>query len=129
MIEQTMHAHAAHLRAVVRYQQAVVAFRRIQGSHEALQNTLRDSLHDTLVKLANSRQAAAQSREVVHAAVRAFVHALRDADRPPEVALKSTKRTVEAIVFALPPWQAITDSKPLLDDAVRWAIEAYYDAA
>jgi hypothetical protein len=129
MIEQTIHAHAAHLRAVVRYQQAVVAYRRVQGSHEALHNTLRDSLHETLVKLANSREAAARSREVVRVSVRAFVHALRDADRPPEVTLKMTKRTVGAIVFALPPWQAITDSKPLLDDAVRWAIEAYYDAA
>jgi leucyl-tRNA synthetase len=129
MIEQTMHAHAAHMRAVVRFQQAVVAFRRVQSSHQALHNSLRESLHDTLAKLAESRQAAAESREAVHAAVRAFVHVLRDADRPPEVALKLTKRTVTAIVVALPPWQEITDSKPLLDDAVQWAIEAYYDAA
>ena len=32
-------------------------------------------------------------------------------------------------LVAMPAGVALTDSKPLMDDAVRWAIEAYYEAA
>jgi hypothetical protein len=121
MIERSMAAYASHVSAVVLFQRAVVEFRRSQSAHEAL--------HDSLVKLAHSRQAAADCRDDVHAAVRAFVHVLRADARPPEIALGMTKRAMSAIVVAMPAGQTLTDSKPLMDDAVRWAIEAYYDAA
>jgi hypothetical protein len=121
MIERSMAAYASHVRSVVRFQRAVVEFRRSRSAHEAL--------HDSLAMLARSRQAAADCRADLHSAVRAFVHVLRADARPPEMALGMTKRAMSAIVVAMPAGEAITDTKPLMDDVVRWAIEAYYDAA
>jgi hypothetical protein len=121
MIERSMSAYASHMRSVARFQRAVTEFRRVQSAHEAL--------HDTLVMLARSRQAAADSRDAVHSAVRDFVHVLRADACPPEIALGMTKRAMSAIVVAMPVGVALSDSKPLMDDAVRWAIEAYYEAA
>ena len=37
-----------------------------------------------------------------------------------------TKRAVLAIVQAMPADETLPDSEPLVQDAVRWAIEAYY---
>jgi len=121
MIERSMCAYASHMSSVERFQRAAAEFRRVQSAHQAL--------HETLVMLAHSRQAAADSRDAVHSAVRDFVHVLRADACPPEIALGMTKRAMRAIVIAMPAGTVLTDAKPLMDDAVRWAIEAYYEAA
>jgi hypothetical protein len=120
-IERAMRAYATFLRAVERHQHAVAQFRLVRDSHE--------TLHGMLQTLAADRQAAAAGRLSVRAAVRAYVHRLRAEHRTPEVALRMTKRACRAIVTEIPGDETIRNSDPLLEETVRWAIEAYYEAA
>lgn len=121
MLERSMVVYSAHLRSVVRDQRAVIEFRQAQRSHEAL--------HTMLVELARNRQAAAEGRNAIRSAVRGYVLALRADNRAPEIALGMMKRAVSAIVVAMPMGEALPNPQPLLDDTVRWAIQAYYEAA
>jgi hypothetical protein len=120
-IERTMRAYGTFLRSVERYQQSVAKFRTTRDAHA--------SLHALLTDLAAERVVAAAGRLDVRDAVRLYVRRLRDEDRTPEVALRLTKRTCRAIVLAMPAAESLRNPDTLLDDAVRWAIEAYYEAA
>ena len=120
-IERAMRAYAAFMRSAERYQKAVVEYRRLRDAHETMRGLLRE--------LAAHRESAASGRLEVRNAVRTYVHRLRGEDRAPEVALRLLKRTVRTIVLAMPPQEALRNPDELFDDTVRWAIEAYYDAA
>jgi hypothetical protein len=109
------------MRSVARFQRSVIEFRRVRTSHQ--------QLHEVIAELARNREAAAERRIAIHAAVRAFVHVLRADNRAPEIALGMTKRAIRAIVVAMPAGESLPDPEPLFDDAVRWAIQAYYEAA
>jgi hypothetical protein len=121
LLERSVIAYAAHLRSVARCQRSVIDFRRAKSSH--------DELHSMLDALARNRAAAIDGRTDIQAAVRDFVHALRADHRAPEIALGMTKRAVRAIVVALPLGESLPNPETLLDDTVRWAIQAYYEAA
>jgi hypothetical protein len=120
-IERAMHAYAAFMRSAERFQKSVAEYRRLRDTHE--------TMHGLLRELAANRESAASGRLEVRTAVRTYVHRLRAEDRAPEVALRLLKRTVRAIVLAMPPQDALRNPDELFDDTVRWAIEAYYDAA
>lgn len=116
-----MNAYAVFLCSVERHQRSVAEFRRVRDSHEAL--------HTLLSELAANRESAAAGRLEIRIAVRAYVHRLRDEEHSPEVAVRMAKRTCHAIVLEMPAAQALRNADALLEDTVRWAIEAYYDAA
>jgi hypothetical protein len=120
-IERTMRAYGTFLRSVERYQQSVSRFRTTRNAHA--------TLHALLTELAAERAVAAAGRLDVRDAVRHYVRRLRDEDRTPEVALRMTKRACLAIVIAMPAAESLRNPDALLDDAIRWAIEAYYEAA
>jgi hypothetical protein len=120
-IERAMHAYATYLRSQERYQQSVADFRRARSTHEAIQATLGH--------LAEGRASAAAGRLDIRTAVRTYVQRLRAEERPPEVALRMAKWTCRSIAFAIPADDALRNPDALLEDTVRWAIEAYYDAA
>jgi hypothetical protein len=120
-IERAMHAYAAYLSSVERYQKSVADFRRVKDSHEAIQGLIQE--------LAANRDGAAAGRLEVRNAVRRYVLKLRAEERPPEVTLGLVKRTFTTIVLAMPKQESLKIPVALLEDSVRWAIEAYYDAA
>jgi hypothetical protein len=120
-IEQAMHAYAAFLRSAERFQKSVADFRRVKDSHETIQNLIRE--------LAANREGATAGRLEVRNAVRQFVLRLREEERAPEVTLRMLKRTMSTIVHAMPAQEAFKNPDALLEDSIRWAIEAYYDAA
>lgn len=120
-IERAMRAYATYLRSVERYQSSVTELRRI---HESRQQLL-----VTLTELAKSRESATAGRLAIRAAVRQYVCQLRLEERAPEVALRMTKWTCRSIAQAIPEDDALRNPDALLEDTVRWAIEAYYDAA
>lgn len=120
-IERSIGVYAAFLRSVESYQKSVAEFRRAKSEHE--------SIHALLAGLAADRASAAAGRLAIRSAVRDYVRRLRDEKRGPEVALRMTKRACLSIVLGMPAAKALRNPDALLDDTVRWAIEAYYDAA
>ena len=120
-IDRAMHAYAAFLRSVERYQKSLTDFRRLKDSHE--------SMHTLIRELAANREGAASRRLEVRNAVREFVQRLRGDERAPEVTLRILKRTMHKIVLAMPQQESLRNPDALLEDSIRWAIEAYYDAA
>jgi hypothetical protein len=120
-IERAVRAYATFLRSVERHQRAVSQFRQARHTHE--------TLHSTLAELSAQRDAAAAGRLDVRTAIRTYVHVLRAEHRTPEVALRMTKQACRAIVVGIPAGDTLRNPEALLDDTVRWAIEAYYEAA
>jgi hypothetical protein len=120
-IERAMHAYASFMRSVERYQKSVADFRRLKDSHE--------SMHALIRELAANREGAASGRLELRSAVQQFVKRLRSEERAPEVTLRILKRTMNTIVLAMPERESLRNPDALLEDSVRWAIEAYYDAA
>ena len=121
LMEQTVAAYGQHLRAIVRFQKAVAEFRLAKEQHERLHATLND--------LAATREATALRRLEIRGAVCQYVQALRDDARAPEIVLSMTKRAMRSIVLHMPSSESLLNPEPLLEEAARWAILAYYDAA
>ena len=70
------------------------------------------------------QQASAASRALLRASLTAYVNALRADDLPPERMLRLVK---SAVTDALPDGTGTVASRLLVEDAVRWSIETYYD--
>jgi len=121
LMEHSISAYGRHLRAMARFQKAAVEFRQAKEQHERL--------HATLKELAIAREEAAVRRQQVRDAVCDYVRALRDDERAPETVLTMTKRAMRSIVVRMPANESLLNPEPLLEEAVRWAILAYYDAA
>jgi hypothetical protein len=120
-IERAVRAYAVFLRSVEHHQRVVARFRLARDTHE--------TLHSTLLELSTRRDAAAEGRLEIRSAIRKYVQALRAEHRAPEVVLRMTKHAYRAIVVAMPVEEALRNPEALLQDTVRWAIEAYYEAA
>ena len=72
------------------------------------------------------REASLQLRTQLRSAVTTYVRNLRDAGTPPERVLVSVKGVVrESFCREL----SAAGARALLEDVVRWSIDAYYDAA
>jgi hypothetical protein len=120
-IARAVHAYAAFQRSVERYQRSVAEYRRMRATFEEMRTAL--------AQLDAKRDSAAAGRLEIRNAVRQYVQLLRDEARAPEAMLRMTKRTCRSIVLGMPIEQALSNPDALLQDAVRWAIEAYYEAA
>ena len=82
---------------------------------------------DALVRMADAaRSQGAAIRAELRPSVIAFVRRLRDDGVPPEAMLVEVKAVLRD---ALPAELEPRDAQALVDDAVRWSIDAYYDAA
>jgi hypothetical protein len=65
-------------------------------------------------------------RAQLRASVTAYVHSLRAEQLPPQQVLVQVKSAVRE---ATPPELDVVDARELMEDVVRWSIEAYYGAA
>ena len=82
---------------------------------------------DALVAISDSvRRQSAPDRAELRASVWAYAHTLRAEGLPPEAMIVEVKAAVRD---ATPVELDSLAARVLLADAVRWSIEAYYDAA
>jgi len=112
-----------HLRrAVASAQQTVLATR-------AERETTRALLARTASLLDGGGRALQRSlalRAQLRASVTAYVRALRAEQTPPQRALVLVKTAVQE---APPPALDADEARALMDDVVRWCVEAYYESA
>lgn len=86
------------------------------------------TLHRAGARAAASDRAVQESlalRAQLRASVTAYVHRLRADAVPPERMVVLVK---EAVLEATPPELDLAQGRALVEDAVRWSIDAYYGA-
>ena len=105
---------------------------RAHATLAAARGRLGDS--DATLERAGDRTAASERavqeslalRTQLHASVTAYVRGLKADAIPPERMLALVKSTV---LEATPPELDVAQGRALMEDAVRWSIDAYYGAA
>jgi hypothetical protein len=75
---------------------------------------------------ARNVQESADLRELLHASVAAYARRLKAEGQPPERMLVLVKSAVRE---AVPPELDAVEVRELVEDVVRWSVEAYFEAA
>ena len=113
----------AHIRATL--SRARSAVRGAQERMETSQSLLARA--SVLVGMSTTRvQASSALRAELRASVTAYVHHLRADGIPPERMLVLVKATLRE---STPPELDAVEARTLMEDVVRWSVDAYYDAA
>jgi hypothetical protein len=120
-IARAVGAYARHLAGVQRHRAVVM---RLQAEKES-----GSPMMETSKALAAHRTGVIVQRSALRESVRAFARALRAEHVAPELALKQLKETLRVSVRSAPGDTPLIDPDALVNEAVGWAIDAYYEAA